>query len=61
MRPRDFTAVKIYIIVFWVITPCSLVSCKQNISQECAVSILKVEDGGSLDKLLITYVDYTVS
>lgn len=55
-RLKDFTSVKIYIIVIWVITPCSLVSCKENISQEYAASMLKVEDGGFFDKLLATYL-----
>jgi hypothetical protein len=46
MGLQDFSAVKIYIVVFWVITPCSLVGCKQNTSEECSASISKVEDGG---------------
>jgi hypothetical protein len=47
VRFEALTAVKMSMLVFWVVTPCGLVGrYSTNVSEEYTASIFRVEDGG---------------
>jgi hypothetical protein len=54
---KQFRAVKVQTVIFWVLTPCSLLDGYQNVREICA-SILRVEVA---DKVNITAVHIVIT